>query len=392
MATIALVFSRFRLLDAGLGSSDWRVKLFAAWLVVACACLACGSGEDAPTATPSIDASAEGAPLSDATKGDATPVDASSAAPLVAPANETWTWVDVPGTACANGAPTGVGVNFTGKSNDVLVFLEGGGACWDGATCYGGQSVATYLTGYGATEFATDPQRVLFSTTRDASNPFRDMNMIYVPYCTGDVHAGHNVVVYNYLGVDHPTHHVGGDNLAIVLARVAATFPSAPRVWIAGDSAGGFGAALSVTLARATFPKATLGILDDSGQPIPPAPDRWSAWKAAWKLETPPDCAACATDPSAYVHYYQTSHPDVTFGLLSYDPDPVIATFMGLSLSQFSSELLATRALVDQPGARTKYFVALGSSHVVMTTATPALTSWMQQMVDGSPSWASEHP
>lgn len=360
--------------------------LFALGLVLT----ACGSsGSGAGAVTP-----ADGGTwtLSDSAPTEDGAVVQPKGEPFTTPANETWTWVDVPGTFCANGSPTGVGVNFTNASGDVLVFLEGGGACWDGASCYGGQSVSTYLTGYGATEFATDPQRALFTTTRDASNPFRQMNMIYVPYCTGDVHAGNNVIDESYLGVDHPTHHVGGKNLEIDLARVAATFPKAAHVWIAGDSAGGFGAALSVGLAKRMFPNAKLGVLDDSGQPIAPAPDRWNAWKTAWNLQTPPDCPACASDPTAFVRYYQTVHSDVTFGLLSFNPDPIISSFMGITLTQFSTELGGTLAQIDQPNAHTKYYVALGSSHVVLTTATPALTNWLQQMIDGSASWQSQHP
>ena len=352
--------------------------------------LACGSSggtatvDKSPIADGGPDPTSDGAPVD--VDGSVPPI----SSPFTTPANETWTWVDVPGTACANGAQTGVGVNFTSKSTDVLVFLEGGGACWDGASCYGGQSVSTYLTGYGATEFATDPQRVLFATSRVAGNPFRDMNMIYVPYCTGDVHAGDNVVNHPYLGIDHVTHHVGGRNLAVVLARVAATFPKAERVWIAGDSAGGFGAALSVQLAKKNFPNAKLGILDDSGQPVSPAPGRWESWKTAWNLQTPSDCPACATDPTAFVHYYQSAHPDVTFALLSFNPDPVISGFMGIDLVTFSTELGATLAQIGQ--GHTRYYVALGSSHVVLTTQTPGLSAWLQQMVDGSPSWQNEHP
>ena len=63
------------------------------------------------------------------------------AAPIVAP-NEAWTWVDFTDSQCANGAPTGIAVNPTSKSGDVLFYLQGGGACWDETTCYGLKSAA----------------------------------------------------------------------------------------------------------------------------------------------------------------------------------------------------------------------------------------------------------
>ncbi len=315
-----------------------------------------------------------------------------TASPFPATPKETWTFVDVPGARCADGSGTGVGVNVTDRSDDVLVFLEGGGACWDGASCYGGQSIATYLTGYGQTEFDTDPQRALFATSRDGSNPFRDMNMVYVPYCTGDVHAGDKISNYAYLGVDHPTYQVGGRNLDLILAQAAASFPHAKRVWIAGDSAGGFGAALSVPRARKAFPDAALGILDDSGQPVAPTPGRWAAWRAAWNLAIPAGCAGCDANPAAYIPYYKASYGDVTFALLSYEPDPVISAFMGITLTDFATELDGTLSAIDLGGGKAKYYVALGASHVVLSAPTPALSAWLQAAVDGSPSWKSTRP
>ena len=365
---------------------------------------ACGSDAGDPPLDPEGaleapgDTSGEGAgaKTSKSGGGDTTPTPAPyvpQGEPLPSTPDEKWTWVDVPGTKCANGSDTGIGVNITSKSDDVLVFLEGGGACWDGGTCYGGKSISTYLTGYNKVAFDTDPQRVLFATSRGRNNPFRDMNMIYVPYCTGDVHAGNNVVTYSYLGIKHETHHVGRKNLEIVLSRVAATFPSAKNVWVAGDSAGGFGAALSLPLAKQSFPEAQLGIIDDSGQPIAPAPGRWEAWRKAWKLEAPAGCSACETSPTAYIDFYAKAYPDVKLGLLSFRPDPIISVFMGISQKTFASELEATLATFDSMAQSNKhYFIASGASHVVFQRATPELGAWLQQAIDGSPGWSNAKP
>jgi len=48
----------------------------------------------------------------------------------------TWTWVEIPGTMCANGTPAGIGVNRSTQSGDLFVLFQGGGACWDGPTCF----------------------------------------------------------------------------------------------------------------------------------------------------------------------------------------------------------------------------------------------------------------
>ena len=61
---------------------------------------------------------------------------------------------------CADGSQTGFAINpAPTPSNDALIFLEGGGACWDGTTCWGPVSTAFYVaTGYGEAAFETDPQ------------------------------------------------------------------------------------------------------------------------------------------------------------------------------------------------------------------------------------------
>src|SRR5665213_22412 len=68
----------------------------------------------------------EASPPADAGGRDAAPtvppLDASAAA---------WTWVDVPGSACADGTATGFAINpAPAPSKGTLIFLEGGGACW----------------------------------------------------------------------------------------------------------------------------------------------------------------------------------------------------------------------------------------------------------------------
>jgi hypothetical protein len=314
-------------------------------------------------------------------------------APFSAPERE-WTWIDTPENRCGDGSPTGVGVSLTKATDDVLFFLEGGGACWDASTCFGVVSTAFYIGGYGKNEFDTDPQRapMLPLQLDNASNPFRGMNIIYIPYCTGDVHAGKRIATYQVNGEAKQAYHYGALNFEAVLKRAVATFPRAKRVWIAGDSAGGFGAALNFPRAFAAFPLARVGVLDDSGQPVQPAPDRWQAWKAAWGLEAPDGCAACDGDVGAYVDYYRAAYPDSRFGLISFLDDSVISSFMGLSAADFQSELDAlTKRIDDWPYAG--YFIIQGALHVGMLTAnSPQLDTWLERLVSGDPAWTSVRP
>jgi Pectinacetylesterase len=382
-----------------------KSPFFAAILLGVVACGSSGSSPSPSSATPAsaqVEAGAPPAappgagspsprPSSDGGSGGG---DVDAGAPIVAP-NETWTWVDVPGAVCADGSPTGIGVNLTNRSDDVVLFLEGGGACWDGTSCWGTTQTAFYITtGYGKAEFATDPQiSAMYVLNRaDADNPFADKNIVYVPYCTGDSFAGDNVEILGYLGTDHATHFVGYRNLGLYLQRMLATFPRAKRVWLMGDSAGGFGAAFNFGRVQDAFALARVDVLDDSGQPIAPDPAQWEKWKSAWNMQLPSGCTACEAGPGGFVDYYRNKYPTSRFGLVSYDHDVVIAPFMNITLDVFHTELYALADHVDATWPGGRYFILSGSSHVGLLSPTPALKDWVKRMATDSPSWGSTRP
>src|SRR5678815_969167 len=94
-----------------------------------------------------------------------------------------WTWVDFPDSSCDDGSATGIGVN-QGTSSNLIVFLNGGGACWDYLTCF---RLNTASHGpFGKTEFdgmANDIAAGTIFDRDDDANPFKDWSYVFVPYC-----------------------------------------------------------------------------------------------------------------------------------------------------------------------------------------------------------------
>ena len=162
--------------------------------------------------------------------------------PIAATA-DVWTWEPFSDAFCGDGSTVGIGINPSSTGTRVLIYMEGGGACYDELTCYTLQTAAYFTTGYSESAFnseATDTNYLaqsggLFDRT-SATNPFKDYSFVYVPYCTGDVHAGNNVT---QLGTN-TAHFVGFNNMKAFLNRLYPTFRSADRVVLAGSSAGGF--------------------------------------------------------------------------------------------------------------------------------------------------------
>ena len=46
-----------------------------------------------------------------------------------------WVWIPVEGTSCRDGSPTGMGVRLQEGADKLVIYLEGGGACFSILTC-----------------------------------------------------------------------------------------------------------------------------------------------------------------------------------------------------------------------------------------------------------------
>jgi hypothetical protein len=324
--------------------------------------------------------------------------------PLTATAN-TWTWIDFPDSVCDDGTPTGIGVNLSDKSQDLLIFLMGGGACWDYESCVT-SSTSTHGP-FGSKQF--DGTKGLFGLggilDRKAKSPFAGYNLVFVPYCTGDVHAGDKVTRYeDGAGKMKDFHHKGQPNLVAFLKRLAATVKSPSKLVVSGSSAGGFGAALNYDLIRRYFPKARGYLIDDSGPPmigeaIPL--ELHDKWYDAWGLEQTltPLCPDCKRDFATLVPILAKKYQGDRMALLSNNQDSVIRGFFGQQsamLFQMNLYAMADQVITPQPNFR--YYFTAGTGHTFLFS--PGLTTvkgvrlpdWLNKMGSDDADWKSVRP
>ena len=258
-------------------------------------------------------------------------------APITA-APDSWTWVDVPEAKCRDGSSTGIGVRMHPGATQLAIYLEGGGACFHDASCAINDVLASWSeTDFDAWVTATGSAGI-FDPTRD-DNPLRGWNMVYVPYCTGDVHAGaaeHVDVPGDAAPKDQMF--VGYTNIGWYLRRLVPTFAGASHVLVTGTSAGGFGAALNYDRFAEGFCGARVTLVDDSGPPMADdylAPCLQQRWRDLWNLDStlPADCAACrGADGGGLVHYVDylsQKYPKQQLGLISSNQDSIISLFFG---------------------------------------------------------------
>ncbi|HLK11094.1 MAG TPA: pectin acetylesterase-family hydrolase [Candidatus Binatia bacterium] len=324
------------------------------------------------------------------------------ATPIVAPLGQ-WTWVDFPDATCDDGSPTGIGVNLTSGPN-VLVFLDGGGACWDYTTCYVLNTATHGPFGKAQFDARTGGTAGSILDRQLAGNPFADWSLVFVPYCTGDVHAGDNVIVYQNGATSRTYHHTGHANVLAYLRRLAPTFPSPEKLVVSGASAGGFGALANYADFRAHWPSAAVYLLDDSGPPLESTAYSGAlhdAWVASWRLDEvlDPLCGtACLADFSLALPALAMRYPHDRLALLESEQDGVIRTFYGLSATAFETALLTMAADRLDPTATFHYFFITGSTHTML--GSPAgfsqngvpLLAWVTQLVDDDPAWGSIKP
>lgn len=320
---------------------------------------------------------------------------------IEAPKN-TWTWVDFPDSACDDGSPTGIAVNMSDSKN-LLVFMNGGGACWDYLTCF---QLNTAAHGpFGKTQFEALARQLGGSILdrNTPNNPFANWNLVFVPYCTGDVHAGENVVEYkDSNGTARTYHHVGRANIVAYLKRLGATF-TPDKLVVSGSSAGGYGSAFDYELFRTTFPNAKGYLVDDSGPVLKGdaiASSLRDAWYQSWRLDKAlePACPQCRTDLSQATKGVAQRFPQDRLALLSSTQDAVIRTYFTLSADNFQTSLNTMLTDVLEPQPNYRYYVTAGQFHTFLGSpdSHPAqnvkLTDWLGKMVNDDAGWQSLKP
>jgi hypothetical protein len=324
--------------------------------------------------------------------------DGGSGEPLSTPAGQ-WTWVPFSETRCGNGTPAGLGLNpAPGESRQVLIFMAGGGACWDPATCYVLKTAVHVEDTYSQAMLDGEVAgftRIGLMDRQDATNPFRAAHFVYVPYCTGDLHVGDAVRNYDSFNPQRQLHHRGASNMDAFLLRLKATFPDAEQIWLMGSSAGGYGAQLSFDRVAQAFSGARVDLLADSAQVVTPYGGRWGEMVNAWNPRFPPECTECAQRLPPLIDTLATRWPGSRLGLLAYDNDATLTLYFNFPLGGM---LDATNSLLASQYTRgnTRYFVLPGTNHVLLGNYPTligaggvSLKSWVRQWATGDPAWGN---
>jgi hypothetical protein len=240
-----------------------------------------------------------------------------------------WTYVEFPDAFCRSGSKAGVTLWRNHDSKKVMFFFEGGGACFDEVTCLANPDAIG--------DSSKLPSGGILDRT-NTQNPIKDWNMVYLPYCTGDVFAGSNP---NADIGGTPQKFVGYLNTKIFLQRLVPTFADATDVLVTGVSAGGFGAAMSASLIQRAFPWVKAKVIDDSGPPMPSSAMPTclqNKWRETWGFDQSAlvDCGADCPKKDDYTMdlgvFLAKTFSNRPSGLIEAQEDFVISGFFGAGL------------------------------------------------------------
>jgi hypothetical protein len=274
-----------------------------------------------------------------------------------------------------------------GSSGDLLLYLQGGGACWDYGTCHVANT---------ATKFANGAIEGGIIDLDAPGNPFADFDVTYVPYCDGSVFSGTATVTYN--GVE--THHHGLQNLSAAVTAMRERFPNPTRIVVAGSSAGGYGTFAGYGVARVAYPDTPILVFNDSGPGVQnfdaseDVQNRVANWDFADRI--PESCSDCDVQYSYLVDWALDRDATARFAFYSYQQDGVISFFIDLSGPAYQELILSVTddLLTRNPGRFARYF-PLGSTHTVLLSSEfytqvvngVPLRDWTQAFLDDSSGW-----
>ena len=266
-----------------------------------------------------------------------------------------------------------------GTENGLVVYFDGGGACWDDVTC----AVPMLATDRGRSEGfykaellpTDDPRRMrgLFDFENER-NPVRNWSFVFVPYCTGDVHSGSNDATYRNpdTGEAYTIHHRGADNFRVVMEWVRANFVAPDEILVAGSSAGAYGAATHYARIRDAFPEGRAAMLGDAGQGVTTT-DFLERRNGNWRYQLPQSVFgenAQLTSDDDIVGTLAAHYPGDRFAQYTTAHDRTQAGFYALMGAQNACTAWTEKMERDlsrrQDAANFRSYLAAGASHTIL--------------------------
>jgi hypothetical protein len=273
----------------------------------------------------------------------------------------------------------------------VVLYLQDGGACFSARTCAPDRGLYQTKVNEGPAG-----KGGIFDFA-DERNPFADYSVVYVPYCTGDVHIGNTTAKY---APGLTVHHKGYVNGTAALEHVAATLPGAKDVVVIGESAGSIAAPLYAGLVSDRIPDARITVLADGSGAYPDTPVI-NRLISAWAGDTAIPPWHQKGDPTAEQRsfpglFIQSGRHDrkIVFARHDYAYDAEQASRLsgvGTPPGDLLTRIDANETQIEDAGVHLLSYIAPGDEHTVLsdgpfyteTVNGKKLVDWVTRLIEG---------
>ncbi|MFN2433377.1 MAG: pectin acetylesterase-family hydrolase [Gemmatimonadota bacterium] len=328
-----------------------------------------------------------------------------------------WTRIDPGGeTMCARGTPYAFWARRA-EPERLLVFFQGGGGCWDAETCRPGSD---FLKDAVSRDEDPTGKPGVFDL-ENPGNPFRGWSMLFVPYCTGDVHWGDHVRTYDDSsaaarreGWSRVTmRHKGYVNARAALAWAYEQVPDPERVLVSGCSAGSVASILFTPYVIREYPDARVAQLGDAeafvfDRPVDlqtdyRAHDNFPSWIPALRAIPAGEftmerfySAVAASHPEAVFAQYTTAHDSVQiryYEAVAESRDSADSHAATAASPSWEQALEASLEAIHARAPNFRSFVAAGHEHCATPTRRfydesvggTRLAEWVADLAEGRP-------
>lgn len=272
-----------------------------------------------------------------------------------------------------------------GGSNNLLIFLQGGGFCSPTA-CDAVETGIPFI-----------PLGIL--NPSDPQNPVASYNVGYVPYCDGSGMMGDNEVDSDGDGVNDRFFR-GVQNLSASLDVIAKSYPSPASIVLAGNSAGGFAVHAALPLVRKLYPEVRIDVINDSGIGIG-NPGGFETIFEYWNAGAffPSSCADCIGadgNLTDYHNYQLTQDPNIRMAYISSKQDATFAAIISGGGEAFEAQLIeaATELNAAFP-ERFNSLIANGDEHTFIISnyeysiGGTSVRQWVTDLIDAGDDWST---
>ena len=313
-----------------------------------------------------------------------------------------------------------------GSENKLVMYYQGGGACWEQLTCLipvcdnsvnpgGSDNPNTWTSG--------------FADLTNPDNPFKDWNIVLVSYCSCDIHFGDAAQDYNNNNPATPLHveHRGFHNAKVVEKWARERFLDPEVVFVTGSSAGAYGAIFHAPLLEDVWKSSEFRVLGDAGNGvITPSflQNEFNNWNFKANLPTTIPGVVEAIDNGtgvpAYMQAVAKYFPETNwanysaafdggsggqtgfYNVMLNGNNPVFGAFWWQASCAFNQKMhqqaVDTEAAVAANDNNYRYYIGTGSRHTMWghnkvysdtTGGVPTIVDWVNEMLTSGPGWVN---